>query len=41
MGRKVQEEFQDVLNEWRDIIFVPGTEGYLKNKQTQKIDMEE
>jgi len=41
MGKEVQKEFQKALNEWNDAVFSEGTEGYLKDKRTQKIEMEE
>ncbi len=40
MGRKVQQELQDALNEWRDEVFTEGTEGYFKNRRVQKIELE-
>lgn len=41
MGRRVQQELQNALNEWRDEVFTEGSEGYLKNRRTQKIEMGE
>lgn len=39
MGRKVQEEFQDVLEEWREEVFTEESTGYLKNRRVQKIEL--
>ncbi len=41
MGREVQKELQKALGVWRDAVFSEGTEGYLKDRRTQKIEMEE
>ncbi len=39
MGKKVQEELQQALDQWTDKI-EGGAEGYYKEKKVQKIEVE-
>ena len=40
MGKKVQKELQDALDEWTSYVET-GAEGYYRKKETQKIEVEQ